>query len=598
MKKISSFIFALCIVAISTLALASATTIQISPSCNIYNNCTQTVVDAIHACSSAQSSTSTCTLTFEAATYNFNTIAPSGPYFWFNQLSNVTLQGQDSNHTEFIFDNINFFFALQDCKGMTFSGFSVDMKRVPYTLGKVVSNSGSSSVLVVPDQDLYPTDAKTQQTFSYLNRGQAIIGYDPTSERFTTPDVYDLSDPLAITYDAANTQMMTITGNGAGALTVGAYILVRHQVYVYNAINGQSVTGLTVNDVVLYSAGGMGVLCVECSEIALQGFQTRRRRFAATKKVRAMSITADGIHISNSRGGSILVDRCILEGQGDDGLNANTPFGRIVSISADRKSIQIEGYSGAQVNGYFRTGDVGEIFNGRTMAFCLFTSAVAFTPSVALGVTFSTPLPSSIQLYDLIVNNNAQAVQVRVSNSKFLNNRARGILMKQSNAIMIGNTISGQTSPAILSQIDGCFWMEGRPFVNWFVVNNQIDSPDGFGPATVVHVRGVVPVFDSVTGKPTSQCQSVDLQGVFANISMTGNTISSRTGSVEKSISVYATEALYISGNFIISPGKNRGGVPDFEVTACSVVNENIGGDNRCYDQHGNERDCFYNNVQ
>ena len=571
------------IVALLACWMVGATTVPLS--CTAARNCTEAVAARLAACDESD-----CSVQFEAGRYELH--AARNPVIGIYGKTGVTLSGQGSGHTELVFDDISTFFAVGGSRRVSFTGFSIDMVRVPFTLATVVAANSTHSDLRVASDRLYPTDAATQARFPYLARVQAIIGYDPQAQRFQLPDIYSLSTPFATAYRVSpdGVSMMTVA---RGGLSKGEWHVLRHQVYAYNAFEMSATSNVSFTDVVLYAAGGMGLYANQCSDITLTGFHTRRRRYAGgdgVDNVRAMSITADGIHLCNCRGGEVVVRAGVLEGQGDDGMNINTQFGRVVAISADRRTVRLQGYKGHLTSSaQFWAGARAEFFDGRTMAFKAFSPGTAAAISDAAGVTFSAPIPATVTLYDLVVNAGASVTGVLVDNVTFLNNRARGILMKQGGGVVRNCTFAGQTSPAILAQVDGCYWMEGRPFVGWTVQDSIIEGPDGFGPASVVRVDGQVPKF--VNGAPSTNlprdCLSVSLPGVFANVSVLSNTIVQRPGRDAKSVSVHATQGVTVGWNSIHSAAGDS--EPDVQMQACSEVST---PGNSCFGDDGGARPC------
>jgi len=45
--------------------------------------------------------------------------------------------------------------------------------------------------------------------------------------------------------------------------------------------------------------------------------------------------------LDNTRGGFVIIDNCIFEGQGDDGVNINSHFYEIRNITPDRKTFTV-----------------------------------------------------------------------------------------------------------------------------------------------------------------------------------------------------------------------------------------------------------------
>ena len=536
------------------------TKISLNPRvCNAAKNCTAMLNGAISSCKSDTPQGAWCDIELHAGVFHMEQNHPRS-FLQLDGVNRVRIHGAGSDKTTLQFAFTGVFWALSQTHHVTLEGFSIDMDRVPYTLGVVSGITQECTTLAVTQQHegLYPIDTATQSKYSFLSRAQAVDGYTSSMEQYNLPDLYTLRDTIPITYNTS-ASTMTLHRRPFGA-RVGQELVVRHQVYALNAFSGAHVNFLKMFDVVMYAAGGMGFFCDFCRDLHLEQVATRRKRFADLGIVRAMSITADGIHFSNCLGGAVTVRNCTLEGQGDDGMNINTPFGRVDWISSDRKAVSLSGYGGKPGSGNrnFLNGAVGEFFSGKLMTFLGFSSGTV-SAVTERTVNFTAAIPTSVQVYDLVVNSNAQVDSVVVEDSSFLNNRARGVLLKQPHGVIRNSRFEGQSMHAIISEVDGCFWMEGRPFINWTVVNNTITQPDTFGrPSTVIHVMGQVAVFDPATGKPTSQCKPIDIPGVFENVTIADNFIShgarlSTSSTHEGAISVYATKGVTVRDNVIIS---------------------------------------------
>ncbi len=76
-------------------------------------------------------------------------------------------------------------------------------------------------------------------------------------------------------------------------------------------------------------------------------------------------------------------------------------------------------------------------------------------------ITLASPLPAGIVKFDLMNNINGYSSYVEVTDCVFKDNRARGALLKQSNVYCARNVFDHCTGPAILTNIDGCYWFEG-----------------------------------------------------------------------------------------------------------------------------------------
>jgi hypothetical protein len=309
--------------------------------------------------------------------------------------------------------------------------------------------------------------------------------------------------------------------------------------------------GVAFRNLTLWATAGMGVYTDSVAGgVTLAGVRVQR---AAG---RPMSITADGTHFSNTRGGGVVVEDCVFDGQGDDGMNIPTIFQAIVWAAPDGSAIRVEGRPGSGPTApVVRPGDTANFFNRSTMAL-LGTAAVT---AVAADFTISLAppgLPPGAGVYGLINCAEAYAGWVTLRRNVFSGNRARGALLKSSNVHAEDNTFVNCSGPAVKTECDGCYWFEGHPVSNWTFVSNTVTGVN-FGTAQTVGdvaIDNSVPVFNGSI--PTTQCTpyigaSPPLQH---GLNISGNTFTSSSGL--PAVFAYSVGGLTLAGNsLVLAPG-------------------------------------------
>lgn len=89
-----------------------------------------------------------------------------------------------------------------------------------------------------------------------------------------------------------------------------------------------SCSNMTLQDLTLYSAPGMGIYASMTRDVLLQRVQVAKR------SGRPMSITADAVHFDTCAG-HLQIQDSLFEGQGDDGLNVHGKFDLVGAISGE-----------------------------------------------------------------------------------------------------------------------------------------------------------------------------------------------------------------------------------------------------------------------
>jgi hypothetical protein len=360
-------------------------------------------------------------------------------------------------------------------------------------------------------------------------------------------------------------------------LKVNDWVIIRHQTYSFNAFSASNVKGIYWNDINLYATAGMGIFTNACSDIVIEGVRIVKL------PGRPMSINADGLHISNTMGGRVLIDRCIFEGQGDDGINTPTIFDAIAAFTDEKNmSFTCSGYGNTiTTQPVAFAGATLNFFDRHTMA--VLGTAVVQSVSSSGVVTLATPLPPGAGIYTAFNNQAFYAGYIELMNSYFHANRARGAMIKSSNAWIYNNTFEFCSGPALKTETDACYWFEGHPVTNWTADSNRFLS-NNFGPGAGgglgdIAIDSYVAKFDSA-GAPTSTCifpSEVSNTPVQFNLTLTNNTFVQISG--VQAVTAYSTQQLTIAGNSITEQGnKAQFNFQGFGVTDSALSNNVCNG--------------------
>ena len=518
----------------ATMSSVSALIVPVPPSCSASSSCLAALSAAFTTCAEARMP---CTIALGAGVYALSAV-PQTSWLQVTAAEDVAVVGAGPAATTLLAADLAHVVTLFRVRNVSFRELSLDMVRPPFTLAHVQASAAGVSTLSF-DGGAYPID---ESRFPWLSSCQAILQYNVSSGRPARGGVDDYFLPPAaksIAYSgAAPAQTMSIPV----PLPVGADVIVRHQVYSMDAFTAVDSDAIALHNVTLLAAGGMGLLCSNVSGIDLDGFRIVK---AAG---RPMSITADGFHSSNSRGGAITVRRSVFEGQGDDGINVPTIYSDIESISADRRTLTT-GKDGALGDNFFIfvVGATLNFFN-RSSLLPLGTGVIAALAPPAT-VTLAAPLPAAVSLYDLVNNAGAYADYVEITDSLFKDNRARGALLKSSNVFCARNVFDHCTGAAIKTETDGCYWFEGHPVQNWTVTNNTFLG-NNFATAACagdVYVDNAVPTFAG--GVPTTTCHVFSAQPVHSGLTITDNVFVLDAG--QSAVYAYAAAGIDVSRNVV-----------------------------------------------
>jgi hypothetical protein len=525
---------------ILTLSCFESAIIPISSSCSSSGTCTQLINEAITSCKSEPY----CTISLDSGVYNLKGSAFSS-LITISDASNLAIIGQGDS-TLLLADNIHTFFVISGGTNISLSSFSVDMERLPFTYGLVTSsekvpNSTLYSSTIIFNVTDYPIDLSR---YDWLGTVQAIMGYDPILRHpsLDNLDIYALSPTYYANYPTNKPGTMII--QVAPKLPLGENVIIRHQVYSFNFANAEKVVDISYSNISLYATGGMGFYTHQCSGVSLNGVRIVRINN------RPMSITADGAHIQDSQGGSVLIRNCTFDGQGDDGINVPTTFQEIVSINLQTMQFQLGGRNAPLEPPLFTTGNTVYFYNRSSMAILgsEIVTAILSNNTVQIG---GVSFPEGIGLYSLVLSPQNFADYTEIVDCTFSNNRARGALVKTSNAYIARNTFSGMSMSAIKTETDGCYWFEGRPVINWTATNNTFSSCNYWIQETNgngdISIDSYVPIFNN--GIPTTQCNHFigHESAVQENLTITNNVFNSLYN--QTPITIWSTNGLNASSN-------------------------------------------------
>ena len=216
---------------------------RVSSSCASHANCTTALQTGLTQCAAA-ALIAACTVRLDPhALYPLETRSSSSNSVLLSldghaALFPITLDGAGSEL------RVQPLAGLLNAFGGTFiaHNFSVDMLRQPYTLGTVIGANASGTTLLVRSMQHYPPPPSGDPA-NYLNRAQSVLELDPVRQRPAAKglDVYSIppSDPLPLAWqEPLPNGSVHLIGPSFSGLSLGAELILRHQVYGLNALTG------------------------------------------------------------------------------------------------------------------------------------------------------------------------------------------------------------------------------------------------------------------------------------------------------------------------------------------------------------------------
>jgi hypothetical protein len=528
-------------------------------------------VRTINRCKSAAA----CTVNVAAGTYAIH--GGRGPRIQVRDLSQVSIIGV-TGQTILSVDGIGGAFQFTNCSDLLIAGLTLDQPRAPFTLGTVAMINGSAVTMSV-DLSVYPASGD-----AWLNQAQGTMAFDVSAGR---PEVNALDSYTAapLTWDAAGAQ---VTGNYPAAfasqMRVGASYILRHQIYALNAISFNGLLRPTFRELDILSTPGMGIVGQNARDASFSNVRVRKAHG------RHMSITADGMHLMNTQG-FIVIENCIFEGQGDDGINIPTVYNSVLQkLSPHSVAMGGRNSNTKVVAPSMAVGDAVE-FRSRSSFAAYFSTRVAAIDAATHAVSFADPLPARFARFDLVVSSTQQPDSILIRNNTFRNNRARGVLLKQRNALVVGNRFVGCSGPAVQADPDGCFWFEGDVVANWTVADNEI-SNNNYGPgrqAGDVWLSSCVPAWNA-DGTPAFQGAAPRGQQPHSSVTVRGNAFYQFSG--QAAVSAQGVAGLQLRANSVTWAPSTQPAEATFVSPDCTGVV--VAPDNRCSLDYGPALPCSH----
>lgn len=460
---------------------------RIDPSCSFQSDCVYQIQEAIDECDSDG-----CTIILNNGFFIIDAPAFS-TVFKISKKTDLTFRGQGPEDTAITMSNIFTLFEVTNSVRITFSGFQVGMRRVPFTYGITVSPTS----MTVDTKD-FPYGS---EQYPWLNTAQAINEYTP-NVGFGTIDKYVLEGAPLVYQDRGKVLDFTHTGVTA---PVGIGIIVRHQVYGHNVFSLSKTDTIRFDNILMFAAGGMGIFSSFCADISVENVRVENA------EPDPMSLCADGFHFQNSRG-YLRVFNCTLKGQGDDGINVVTSLMKITVISPNRTRMIVRGFT-PEAPLALKAEDQIDFLDGETLRWKGLAEALKISGNT---VFLGAELPGGIEPGDLVFDKSAVPDSVLIDNCRFSTNRARGIIAKGPNMMISNNLFERTSGPAILIQTDACSFMEGPTSSNVTIQYNRITFANS-GPGRdsgVITVANLIQKFPVCTNElPNWSNTNVTIRG-------------------------------------------------------------------------------------
>lgn len=368
----------------------------------------------------------------------------------------------------FITDGFMETISLQFCKNITLKGLSLDMKRRPFSKGKIISAT-----------DQY-TDVYFDDTFllSKNNPYPRYGIYNHKTDRFL----------FGICETTAREQLDEHTiriHNQSYPEQIGHDFYVTHTMHFRPAILIYEAKDITLEDVTIHAHDGMGIVGHRSENIQIKGLSVKP---AGNNKI---SVNTDATHFTSCKG-YLKYENCFFSGHGDDALNVHTYYQTILSHHDNICSLQVQAPTGthAQKMDYPDPGDILELVDKYSLAPRKRFTVLSSDPdhkNWICKVELNDALPDDCSNYLFV--NVTQMPEVTFSNCICQSHRSRSILIKAHHAKIENCIFKNNSGTAIHIAAEG-YWHEGACSKNVIIKNNIIENC-GYGDGMILDAGGI-----------------------------------------------------------------------------------------------------------
>ena len=429
--------------------------------------------------------------------------------------------------------------SIIGAQGFTLEGLTIDYKVQPHSEGVIVDIE-DEWFTVQFDSDREMARKMPQSRICVWDARYGIVA----------PKVYSFSKR-----EVLEGNRLHIKGKMPQEL-LGQRIGMSHTFHFRPAVYVGGSRQTLLKDVTIHSQPGMGVLGFDSQDITLQGVKV------VPREGKRFSTNTDASHFA-ACGGTIRIEGCTFQGQGDDGINVHGYYHDILSREGDTADDSSKAANGTQAgtnpDGWLltelkaptfthsqetdvpRIGDTIEVTRIATLKPELTTvvTDVEWEPrSLQVRVKLQDPIPG--ETGDFYLFNVSKIPALVFRDNRVLGNFARGVLSKARRVVIEDNYFQGCTGTAIHVGAESN-WKEGSFAEEASICRNRIincgQSHGMQGGACGIAV---------IIGAP-------DTEGTYIHgrVRIEGNEIVSDLYRSECGIAVGNTRELTIGGNTI-----------------------------------------------
>lgn len=455
-------------------------------------------------------------------------------------------------------------FVLDGVREATLRNFSVDWARSFHDeLPVVESNPEDNSFVVEVDPQRYPHKIRHgrlySQKYDWEDRMGSNIVFDPKTRapiHNTTRYAVNFARPHEAT--ALPSNRVKIEASVRQAPPVGS-VLISYGVHPTSrlcpAIHLANSRDITIENVTIYEAGGMGVIAERTEDITLQ------KVTVTSAAGRLVSTRADATHFIGCRG-EIRVENCLFEHMLDDAINVHGAYVMVEERLGEKQFLCAISHFQQTGLVFAGPGDRVALLSRETVLpfFQTEVQSVEILNEKRFVLTL-TKVPDEPITGPLSLENLSWHPDLVMRNNTVRENRARSILVTTKGKVLIEDNYLSSQMNGILIEGDNKFWYESGAVEDVTIRGNTFVN-SGFGAGEFY------PLLASPMLTPE---QRLGEGRYHRDIRFLNNRLRSFDGRLVKALSV---EGLTISGNTLefSADYPTNADLPAIDLTYCDRV--------------------------
>lgn len=432
---------------------------------------------------------------------------------------------------------------VDKCENIAIKGVSYDYGRTPFSVGTVVSSTEKS--VTVKFRDNYPIAQNTNFN-DYLEFDK--YAYVPRSNGnfLLSSDIKDwVIDGQTVTfnfYSAINTPPKD------------TLVVTSHYTYGYEAVYMTDCKDVTLENINVYTAAGMGIVGLTCENLRIN----RVNVCLKPKTDRLMSTTADGMHFGACRG-ELTVTNCLIENTHDDACNVKA--GHYFGVSNIDRVNNVFKCVKLNYMHEIKAGDVIDVYAEDLQLLAkIELEKIISVDGTGTVVKAKEVLPEALT-ENTIVANASTAPEFTFENNVIRNKRNRGVLMQTRNAIVKNNAFINVGHGAISIMTEAAQFNEAIVPENVVIESNKIIGCNGMGS----NVGGDIAI--GAYGKNWIAPPA----GTIKNVTIKNNFVAN---TAKRAININSAGQTKVVNNLIYNPARNPLTIQNDCAIALSVSNE------------------------